>query len=72
MSKQNIKNLEKKSPSFDKKKSSGLGFSDMSYDEDRQGFQTWDEALEKTDKDERTRPGREVNRDSDSMDLSRD
>lgn len=72
MSNQKIKKPSNKNATFDKKRSSGLSFSDMSYDEDRQGFQTWDEALEKTDKDERSRPGREVNKDSDSRDLSRD
>ncbi|GEM_PF-3772940 len=72
MSDRKTKNSESKSPSFDKKKSSGLSFSDMSYDEDRQGFQTWDKALEKTDKDDRSRPGRELNKDSDSRDLNRD
>ena len=72
MSEQKIKKPTNKNAAFDKKRTSGLGFSDMSYDEDRQGFQTGDEALEKADKDERSRPGREVNKDTDSRDLARE
>lgn len=72
MPEQKNKNLKSRSQTSDKKKASGLSFSDMSYDEDRQGFQTWDEALEKSDKDERGRPGRELNKDRDSRELSRE